>query len=151
MWDYLESMGVLEKGTDEEIRHAKAKYRKEYITKYKRQQRSKTKEYMIRLQIGYEMERIEKASKEARLPMHTYMKQAVFAYLNNSHIIPNIPLLTEIHILLSNCLNTVKAIANKKERFYYGPNKKIEDIEERIIALENTLTEKLKSPAYIKP
>ena len=47
MWEYLESSGVLEKGTDEEIKLAKKAYRKGYYLKYKQNQRQHKPEFTV--------------------------------------------------------------------------------------------------------
>ena len=75
MWDYLDTVGVLEKGTDEEIKKAKRQYRKKYFLEYKRKQRFTKPEYTVVLSKSKgEYERIVLAAKRHKRTVSAFPK-----------------------------------------------------------------------------
>ena len=151
MWKYLESRGVLENGTDEEIKKAKKDYWKIYFTKQKRIQRAKQHEFTMRFSKGKEeYSKVEFMAKQHRMKTTKFIKSAVLAYINKSYIVPDRLQIAELEQLLSQCLNEIQTIVKQKERFHYERELKYEVIEKRIEALEEEIAKALKCPYTIE-
>ncbi len=152
MWEYLEAAGVLEKGTDEEIKAAKRLYRKKYLLRYKQQQRGSKPEYTVNFsKDSGEYERIILAAKRHKMPVTTFLRSAALAYLNRTYIVPDPIRIARLEQLLSDCLNEIKTIAKTKERFFWGREQKVEEIEKRIVKLESDISEVLRNPPLAFP
>src|ERR1700682_361398 len=117
MWEYLESVGVLEKGSDAEIKAAKKAYWKIYFTKYKKQQRSSKPEYTVNFsKEKKEYERISLAAKKHNMTVTAFLRSAVLAYMNHTFVVPDRMLVARLEQMLSDCLNEIKRIVHSKER-----------------------------------
>jgi hypothetical protein len=151
MWDYLDSVGVLEKGTDEEIKAAKKAYRKKYFLAYKQKQRSNRPEYTInfRKENG-EHGRISLAAKQHKMPVSSFIRSAVLAYLNSTYIVPDRLQVARLEQLLSECLNEIKSIIKPKERYFWEREQRIELIEKRIQKLEAQVNEIFRDPPLMQ-
>ena len=151
MWDYLESIGVLEKGTDEEIKYAKRAYRKHYILDYRRKQRVGKPEFNVCLSKSngdYFM--ISSAAKQHRMTITAFLRASALAYTNKTFIVPDRLVLAELKLLLSQCLNEIQTIVKQKEKYFWGKDEKLKDIEKRIEKLESEINEKLKQPLTLE-
>jgi hypothetical protein len=85
IWDYLETTGVLENGTDEEIKQAKKAYRKAYYLDYKRNQRANKPEFIVNFSSeNGEYSRVKMAAERHKMPMTTFIRSAVLATYNNA-------------------------------------------------------------------
>ena len=147
MWAYLESIGVLENGTDEEIKKAKKNYRKEYILNYRRKQRIGKPEFNVWLsKSNGDYSRISLAAKKHRMTITTFLRASALAYLNKTFIVPDRLQLAELRQLLSQCLNEIQTIIKQKEKYFWGKEQKFKDIEKRIEKLETEINEKFKQP-----
>lgn len=146
MWEYLEVSGVLEKGSDEEIKAVKKAYRKKYFLEFKQKQRRNKPEYTVTLsKTGGELGRITEAAKKHHLSVPAFLKSAAFAYLERKYIVPNRLMVALLEQLLSDCLNEVKAISKTKERFWER-EQKLDRIEKRIEKLEAQVNELFCNP-----
>ena len=151
MWDYLESIGVLENGTDEEIKKAKRNYRKIYFTKHKRKQRALKREFTVRFsKEKQEYSRVEFTAKHHKMKITEFLKSAVLAYINKTYIVPDRSQVWDLEQLLSQCLNEIQTIVKQKERFSYEREQKYELIEKRIEKLEKEINQVLKQPFTIE-
>src|ERR1035437_8416243 len=120
MWDYLESLGILEKGTDEEIKAAKKAYRKIYFLKYKQKQRENKPEFSVYFSNeNGEYGRVESAAKKHNMTVTAFIKKAVMAYIEQKYIIPDPLQIGKLEQVLSECLNEVQKILKTKERFLF--------------------------------
>ncbi|HTB30847.1 MAG TPA: hypothetical protein VK808_02415 [Bacteroidia bacterium] len=150
IWQYLNSVGVLEKGIVEEIKSAKKQYRKDYLLTYKQKQRKEKKEYTVMLsRENGEFERITVAAKKHSLPVTVFLKTATLAYLNQYYIVPDRAQLAKMEQLLAQCLNQVQTITRTKEKYSWEREQKYEAIEKRIIQLENQIREVLSNPPLV--
>jgi hypothetical protein len=137
MWDYLDSIGVLENGTDAEIKAAKRAYRKKYFLEYKRSQRKKKPEYTINFnEDNGEHNRVILAAKNHDMTIPQFLRSAVRGYLERKYVVPNAHQVAQLEQLLSQVLNEIQGIARKKEKFFWERNDKLESIEHRIERLE---------------
>jgi hypothetical protein len=151
MWEYLESIGILENGTDEEIKKAKRDYRKIYFTKHKSIQRKLKPEFTI----GFTKENGDYAkvafmARQHRMKITSFIRMAVLAYINKTYIVPDRLQVAELEQLLSQCLNEIQTIVRQRERFSYERELKYEVIEKHIEKLEAQINHVLKCPYTIE-
>ena len=151
MWEYLDSIGILENGSDEEIKKAKRDYRKIYFTKHKRRQRELKPEYTINFsKENGEYQKVAFTAKRHRMKTTTFLRTAILAYINKSYIVPDRLQIAELEQLLSQCLNEIQSIVKQKERFSYEREVKYEAIERKIEKLEDEINHVLKNPYTIE-
>jgi len=147
IWEYLNSTGVLENGTEEEIKNAKRAYRKHYILDYRRNQRIGKPEFNVWLsKSNGDYFRIASAAKQHRMTITAFIRASALAYTNKTFIVPDRLILAELKQLLSQCLNEIQTIVKQKEKYFWGKEQKFKDIEKRIEKLEAEINEKLKQP-----
>ena len=147
IWEYLDSIGVLENGTEDEIKKAKRAYRKQYILDYRRKQRINKPELNVWLsKSNGDYFRISSAAKQHKMTITTFLRASALAYTNKTFIVPDRLLLAELRQLLSQCLNEIQTIVKQKEKYFLGKEQKFKDIEKRIEKLESEINEKLKQP-----
>ena len=147
MWEYLNQVGVLENGTDSEIKAAKKAYRKIYFRGYKREQRIQKPEYTIHFsKDNGEFEKILKGAKRNKLSVPAFVKQAALAYLDQAFLVPNRDEIVHLEQLLSNCLNEIQTIVRFKGRFDFRREEKMEKIEKRIEKLEEDIDRLFRNP-----
>ena len=147
MWAYLDAVGVLEKGTAEDIKVAKHAYRKSYLLNYKRLQRIDKPEFIVWLsKSNNDYSKISIAAKQHRMTITTFLRAAALAYINKTYIIPDRLQLVELKQLLSQCLNEIQTIVKQKEKYFWGKEQKFKDIEKRIEKLESEIIEILNRP-----
>jgi len=150
LWAYLESTGVLEKGSDEEIKATKRAYRKKYFLEYKQKQRSSKPEYTINFskQNG-EYASVVLAAERHQLTVTAFIHSATLAYMRNSYIVPDRIQIAKLEQLLSECLNEIKTLVKPKERFFWERERKLEQIEKRIEKLEIQINEVFRNPPML--
>lgn len=150
MWEYLDSIGVLEKGNDEEIKEAKKAYRKEYYLKYKRSQRHQKPEFTVNFSTDKgEYSKVAAASKRHSLTITAFIRSAVLAYINQSFLVPNPDQIAALEQILSQCLNEVQSIVKTKEKYHWEREQKFEAIEKRIARLESEIAQVFRNPPLI--
>jgi hypothetical protein len=151
MWDYLESLGILEKGTDDEIKAAKKAYRKIYLLKYKQKQREKKPEFNVHFSNeNGEFGRVESAAKKHNMPVTSFIRKAVLAYIENKYIVPNPLQVGKLEQVLSECLNEVQKIVKTKERFLFDREDKYKAIEKKIEKLETEIDAIFRHPQLVQ-
>jgi len=147
MWAFLDASGVLEKGTEEEIKAAKKAYRKGYILSYRKKQRANKPEFIVFLsKINGDYSRISLAAKQHRMPITTFLRASALAYTNKTYIVPDRLQVAELKGLLSQCLNEIQTIVIQKEKYFWGKEQKFKGVEKRIEKLETEISQKLKQP-----
>ena len=147
MWEYLDSLGILEKGTDEEIKAAKLAYRKEYLLKYKRSQRSRKPEFVVNFSNEKgEYHRVEYASKAHKMSITAFIRLSVLAYINQRYIVPNQDQIAHLEQILSQCLNEIQTLVRIKDKYYWEKESKMELIEKRIERLESEINQAFRNP-----
>ena len=146
MWDYLEASGVLEKGSDEEIKAVKKSYRKKYFLEFKKQQRRTKPEFTVHFsKTDGELNRICQAAKRHQLTVPAFLKSAAFAYIERTYLVPNKLMVAHMEQLLADCLNEIKSIVHTKER-WWEREQKLDRIEKRIIKLEEQVNLLFRNP-----
>jgi hypothetical protein len=150
MWEYLDELGVLEKGSDEEIKAAKKAYRKKYLLEFKQKQRKNKPEYNIYYsKENGEHNRIIQAAKKHELTPTAFIRLASLAYIDRKYLVPNWEQVATLEQLLSECLNEVKVLVCRKERFFWDREQKIIAIEKRIEKLETQVNALFRNPPLV--
>jgi|SRR5665213_154716 len=151
LWEYLESMGVLEKGTDEEIKAAKKAYRKIYLLKYKQNQRIKKPEFIISFSNEKgEFSRVQSAAKRHNMTITGFIRSSTLAYIEQRYLVPDSLKIAKIEQILAECLNEVQSIVKSKERFLWDREDKYKAIEKRIEKLEGQIDAIFRHPPLIQ-
>lgn len=145
IWKYLEECGVLNNGTEEQIKEARRAYKKKYILAYKRRQRAETKEFTILLNKD-ERKKISETAKNHHMTIVRFLKLAAMAYMDKTYIVPDREAVARIEQTLIQILNEIQAIA-KRNKILFGLNPLA--IEKRINKMEEVITDALRSPRAI--
>ena len=150
MWEYLESLGILERGTVEEIEAAKKTYRKKYLLEFKQKQRSHKPEFTINFSKDKgEFEKVEREAKKHQLTITSFIHLATLAYINQTYLVPNTQQIAQLEQVLSDCLNEIQTIVKFKEKYHWERDKKLETIEKRIEKLEQQIVEVFRHPPLL--
>ena len=150
MWEYLEPSGVLENGTDEEIKAAKKAYRKEYYLKYKRTQRLQKPEFTVNFSNEKgEYSSIQQAAKRHKMTVTAFIHASALAYLNRRYLVPNQDQVASLEQILSQCLNEIQSIVQVREKYHWEREQKFEAIEKRIEKLETEITQIFRNPPLL--
>jgi hypothetical protein len=148
---FLDARGLLENGSEEQIRAARREYRKIYLTVYKKKQRKESPEFSVLLsrQNG-EYSRVTAAARRHKLSVPAFLKSATLAYINKTFIVPDREMIVKLAALLAECLNDVQQIATGKEKNYWLLEQRYDAIEKRVMDLEMQITHLLSTPLGIE-
>jgi hypothetical protein len=150
IWQYLNDAGVLEHGTEAEIKAAKKAYKKKYLLSYRQRQRREKQEYIILLsKENGEFNTVASAAKKHSMSVTAFLKTGCLAYINQHFIVPDRVQLAKMEQLLSQCLNEVQLITRTKEKYSWEREQKYEAIEKRIMKLETQIKEVLSNPPLV--
>lgn len=150
IWEYLNERGVLEKGTDEEIKKAKRKYRLRYFIEFRKQYRKKKHEYHVYYsKENGEFNKIVNAAKKHNLTPVSFIHLSSLAYIDKKYVVPNPEQVAHLEQLLSECLNEVRVLASQKERFFWDREQKINAIEKRIERLLVQINDVFRNPSLV--
>lgn len=84
---YLDASGVLENGTEHEIRAVRRQYRKLYLKRYKRSQREKKPEFAVQLsKTNGEYGKIQAAAHKHRMSITEFLRLATLAYIDRTFL-----------------------------------------------------------------
>ncbi|MBK8241889.1 MAG: hypothetical protein IPK88_00565 [Saprospiraceae bacterium] len=145
IYSYLQSSGVLEKGTHEEIQKVRKEYWREYKRKWRVAKRKKEKEFTISFNPD-ELKVLTFESKKHKLSRTQFIKETTFAYINNSFIVPDIIEVKKISQLLAMTYNSVQDLFDaNKLNFDLG-----RDIMESINRLEREILPLLHHPKTLE-
>ncbi len=150
MWEYLESTGVLENGTDEEIKFAKKTYRKEYLLKYKQEQRKSKPEFTVNFSNNGEYDKVQREAERHKMTITRFIHQAVLAYISQTFVVPYPEQIAYLEQILSDCLNQIQSIVKPKEKYHWESQRKLEEIEKKITALEEAINNFFRNPPLQK-
>lgn len=151
VWLFLNSTGILDKGTPEEIQIAKREYWKRYHYNHRRAQRQEQPEVVIGLsRTDGTYERLNAAAKKHKMTLAAFIRTAALSYLTQTYIVPDRAFLAHLEQLLSQCANEVQAIAGANEKYFWQREHKIETIDARIERLENEVIELFRNPPSLE-
>jgi hypothetical protein len=149
MLDYLERKGLLAHGSDAQIEQAKAEYRKQYQRKYKRKQREKHQEFTIIL-TNKEAKRIEHEADRYNTSPSAFVRDAAFAYLDKTFIVPDLDTVIGLEQLLSQCRSDIRRIADNQTTSFLGRAKAYHQMAKTVKRLENEIARALRNPEELE-
>lgn len=129
VWRYLEECGVLERGTADEIQAARNAYWKAYRRAWQKTQRTS---YTISLTDNEAKELLRAAAKHYRAPT-TFIKDALFAYLHSSFVVPDIAAMQEIRILLARNYCLLQTLEENTDRDFESALPLMVRLEEQVL------------------
>lgn len=148
---YLESVGLLNNGTEEQIKKAKKDYWRKYFQEFKRKQRLSKSEFTVILsKENGEHETIVSKAKEHQMSVPLFIKESAFAYIHKTYLPPYWGQIANLEQLLSECLFEIQNIAKQKERFFWDHEQKYKNIENRIEKIEKEIIQALTNPFTIE-
>lgn len=145
IYTHLQTNGVLEKGTHEEIQSVRKEYWREYKRKWRVAKRRKDKEFAISFNSD-EVKILNQQAKKHHLSRTQFIKETTFAYINNSFIVPDILEVRRISQLLAMTYNSVQDLFDtNKLNFDIG-----RDLLDSINTLERALLPILHNPKTVE-
>jgi hypothetical protein len=145
IYHYLDSIKVLELGTDEEITLARNKYWREYKASWRRKKRKEERE----LTTSWTADELTELTKEARrhkISKTKFIKTSALAYIDKRYIIPDQIEVRRIAQLLSVTYNSIREMMDENAlQLHTG---KI--ILEKIFELERQVLVSLHNPKTIE-
>jgi hypothetical protein len=114
LYVFLKSSGVLENGTHEEIQKVKNDYWREYKRNWRKNKRKSGKEITISFTKD-EFKEITSESKRHKLNRASFIKQACFAYLNKSFIVPDLKEVKKISQILAMSYNSIQEMSEENK------------------------------------
>lgn len=112
IYEYLDSIKVLESGTDEDITLARKKYWREYKATWRRKKRKEEKE----LTTSWTTDELIELTKEARrhkVSKTNFIKTSTLAYIDKRYIVPDQIEIRRIAQLLSVTYNSIQEMINE--------------------------------------
>lgn len=145
LYSYLKSSGVLENGNHDAIQKVKKEYWKEYKRKWRNSKRKMVNEITISF-TREEFKKISNESKRHKLNRTNFIRQACFAYLNRTFIVPDAKEVKRIAQQLSMTYNSIQELIEENSiEFKSGRS-----ILEAIIKLEREILPVLNNPKSLE-
>ncbi|PCI18898.1 hypothetical protein COB64_04500 [Candidatus Wolfebacteria bacterium] len=148
MWQFLDDSGVLDNGTDAEIKEVKREYRKLYLTKWKRDRRLNHPEFTISLNKD-ENELIALQAIKHNRSCTAYLKAAALAYTNKTYVVPNTDQLARLEQTLGAVYNSVDTIAQARQDTLFARERDFVQLKRIIERLEIQVSSALRNPLSI--
>lgn len=145
LWAHLHALGILEKGSEEDIARAKRDYRKQYMRLYKQNQRKVKREYYVSL-TRQEQIIVKREAQEHGLTEVQFFRKAVFAYVSESYIVPHISVLHEIQQLALRCQSDIERIANADKGGWLKPDRNYQNLENAIAVMREGASNAFANP-----
>jgi|ERR1035437_783158 plasmid maintenance system antidote protein VapI len=145
IYDYLDSIKILESGNDEEITLARKKYWREYKAEWRRNKRKNEKE-LTTSWTGDELEELTNAAKKHKVSKTKFIKKSTLAYIDKRYIVPDQIEVRRIAQLLSITYNSIREMMD--ENALHMHTGKI--ILEKIFDLERQVLVSLNNPKTIE-
>lgn len=147
LFQYLESLGILETGTEEEIAEAKKAYRKNYLLDYKRKQRARQPEFNVHFSNeNGDFYKVKKGAEKHHCTITTFIHDATLFYIEQKFIVPDKLQVLQIEQMIADCLNEIQTITKYRERYHYERDQKLESIEKLIVRLEQQIDNVFRHP-----
>lgn len=145
MYQYLESLGILEQGTKEEISAAKKHYWATYKAAWRKAKRSTETEFITSWNDD-ELQVLDDAAKRHHTSRTQFIKQATLAYINSSFIVPDSKAVRSIGQLIGLTLNSLQELIDS-ENISAGEGKQAI---ENFYSLEHTILSTLHNPKSLE-
>ena len=150
MLEYLDSIGILEKGTEEEINAAKKTYRKKYLLEFKQKQRQNKPEFNINFsKENGDFYKVKKGAEKHRCTITAFIHNATLAYISQTFVVPNILQIAQLEQILSDCLNEIQIVTKYREKYHWERDRKLESIEKIIEKVEQRIDEVFRKPTIL--
>lgn len=129
MREFLDSTGVLERGSQDQIEEAKRLYKRLYQRYYKRQQRLGKREVAVSL-TEEEYGKLEEQARPYRISVPQLLKEATTAYFTKVYLVPEPEHIVRIEQILADYQNKLRDIARAASGIHRN------DLEQMFLALE---------------
>ena len=141
LFSFLNSSGILENGTHDQIQKVRSEYWREYKRKWRNAKRKSEKEITISFTQD-EFKEISNESKRHKLSRTQFIKKVCFAYINKIFIVPDSKEVKRIAQQLSMTYNSIQGLLEEnKIEFKSGKS-----ILEAIFNLEREILPGLHNP-----
>ena len=110
LWDYLDESGVLEWGSDDEIKTAKNRYKTLYQRAYRKRYRESRSEFTVSLTKDEEAV-IRQKSKFHNLSPSAFIKQSSLAYTRKLYLVPDPVQLAQFEQILNLIFQEIKIMS----------------------------------------
>ena len=150
LWQYLSETGCLERGNENEIKQAKAEYRKLYNKTHKREKRRAGLEISICLTKDERLH-LEREAKRHGQKLPTFIRQTSLSYIKQVYIVVDRKIVTHLQQMLFQCVQDIQIIA--KQKHFFTSQSKFEQLEQVIERLNKEIMLALTKPkvAETKP
>lgn len=148
LYAYLQSLGVLERGNEEEIQNAKKEFRKQYLTTYKKSYRKEKKHIEIILNPN-ERDFLQSQAILQGMPLPTFLKQSSLNYLQQKYMTPHPKTILEIKELVFKTYSKIEKIADTEKKRWYGNINEYETIKKDILSVIQTTQQTFQNPQLI--
>lgn len=145
LYQYLERVGVLEHGTDAEIKAAKRQYWNSRKAEAKRLKRKEQKSFTVFFTKA-EMPIIIAAARSHKRSCTAFLKLAALAYLQRRYLAPDILLLGDIRQKLAMNYNQLKALIDQQRISGRAIEAAMQDLE----MLERSILHQLENPISLE-
>ncbi len=147
--NYLDTLGVIERGSEEDINNAKKAYWKQRNTEIKRKQRAAKRHCTVSMS-NEEYTQLEQAAKARGLQLSAFLKQATNSYLQKIYVIPHISVLHHIEQMIFRSQTGIERIANSDKVAWYKADRKYQDLEEIIKGLHRDIGQIFAQPPTLE-
>ena len=150
VYGYLRQLGVLESGTEEEIKQARKNYWRERDKAYKAEKRKAQKREIVLIFPADEINHIRFSAKAKGYSLHNYIRACVKADMSQQAVIPHRALVAEILQAMQQCNNQLDAIKKKEAKGWLVISRTYENVETVLQQTENRITNLLKQPQNLQ-
>lgn len=145
IWEYLNGLGILENGTEEEIQKA----RKKYWSEYARQRMQRTRSAQKRqFSMSYPLDEIAHVRATAKAKgfktIQKYIRACTQADMLNIAVIPHADSVAAILQTLRLCYSKLDAIKQKESKGLFAFNATFENVEATLQQVEQQIIRQLK-------
>lgn len=144
IYQYLDSLHILDTGTESEIAAAKKAYWKEYRAKWRNARRKQLKQVTLELAPD-EYAECKRAAKARHSPVTTFMKAAAFAYMRKRYIV-NLEQLRHVEELLLRTYSAVRTLLDEEKL----PFEQARAVLDRTLALQEETVRTLSHPVDLE-
>lgn len=145
LWAYIDSLDLLPNGSKDDIKRAKAEYRRQYLKNYKKAKRKKGLEVVITLS-EQERAKLEKEAGKHQLKLPAFIRKSSLAYLSQAYLVIDRLRVAHIEQLLAECAREIQEIGKSDKKWFRSFEWKYEALEKKIESLENNITQTLRQP-----
>lgn len=114
LYSFLDAKGLLEKGTDEEIKKAKKEYWNQVKRTFRQEKRKREKEFTVSFTME-ELKLITDEAKRHQMSRTSYIKTTTLAYLSKRYVVPDEIEVKRISQLLAMNYNVLLQIAEEEK------------------------------------